>query len=170
MVAADRRPRRLRLLSRTLRHARAPHINIVQLDVTASLPFRPIFDLVFADVPCSGLGTLRRDPEIKWRVSPNDLPQLAAQQKQMLEIAASGVRIGGRLVYATCSSEPEENDDVIAEFLARRRDFEPVSREEISHEAHAGLPAVVDERGRLRTLPPRHQLEAFFATCLRRVS
>lgn len=170
VVAADRRPRRLRLLSRTLRHARAPHVNIVQLDLTSGLPFQPIFDLVFADVPCSGLGTLRRDPEIKWRVLPDDLPRLAAQQKQMLEIAASGVSIGGRLVYATCSSEPEENDDVIDEFLARRRDFEAVSRDELFHDAHAGVTAVVDEHGRFRTLPPRHQLEAFFAVCLRRVS
>ena len=69
---------------------------------------------MLVDAPCSGLGTLRRDPDIRWRRREADLPELAAAQTEMLRHAAACVSAGGRLIYSTCSSEPEENDDVVA--------------------------------------------------------
>ena len=81
------------------------------------------FDLVLIDAPCSGLGTIRRDPDIRWRRSPDDLPRFAAAQRELLARAADLVKPGGRLLYSTCSSEPEENEDVVAAFLGDRHDF-----------------------------------------------
>ena len=110
------------------------------------------------DAPCSGLGTLRRDPDIRWRRREEDFAVLAAAQRRMLEHAAACVAPGGRLIYATCSSEPEENEHVVDGFLGASDAFTLVDARTI-----AGVPAdVVDARGCLRTLPHRHGLEAFF--------
>ena len=87
----------------------------------APLPFPDRFDCVMVDAPCSGLGTLRRDPDIRWRRTEADLPPLAAAQLTMLRHAAAAVAPGGRLVYATCSSEPEENEDVVGGVPRGRR-------------------------------------------------
>jgi 16S rRNA (cytosine967-C5)-methyltransferase len=159
LVACDVRNRRIDLLRRTIAATGATSVSIVQADLERPLPFAAPFDCVIVDAPCSGLGTLRRDPDIKWRRSATDLPGLAAVQLHMLRNAASVVRAGGRLVYATCSSEPEENEAVAAAFLDSAADFKPLS----AARAHPLLPsAVIDERGHLRTTPDRHGLEAFF--------
>jgi 16S rRNA (cytosine967-C5)-methyltransferase len=147
IIAADVRGRRVRLLARTVRRSGATRVHIVQADATFPLPFGPVFDRVLLDAPCSGLGTIRRDPDIKWRRREEDLPQLARIQLRMLDHAAVVLAPGGTLVYATCSSEPEENDEVIAAFLA----------------AHPELRVAADP---LRTLPHRDGLEAFFAAML----
>lgn len=167
VVAADLRPRRVDLLARTLRASGAVAVRVVRADAARPLPFAAVFDVVLLDAPCSGLGTLRRDPEIRWRRGPDDLPRLAAAQRQMLAQAAAAVRPGGRLVYATCSSEADENEEVVSGFLAARSDFEEVPG---TATGLAGSPAeaVLDEAGRLRTWPFRHGLEAFFAAMLRR--
>jgi 16S rRNA (cytosine967-C5)-methyltransferase len=81
-------------------------------------------DGVLADVPCSGLGTLARRPDLRWRKTENDLRTLPPLQLQLLEAAAECVKPGGRLVYSTCSTEPEENEDVVARFLAGHPEFE----------------------------------------------
>jgi 16S rRNA (cytosine967-C5)-methyltransferase len=147
IVASDVRGRRVDLLRRTIARAGAQQVAIVQADAAAPLPFGRVFDRVLLDAPCSGLGTVRRDPDIKWRRQAADLPGLAAVQLAMLDRAKDVLRPGGRLIYATCSSEPEENDDVIASFLANDPTFRL-----------AGEP--------LRTLPFRDGLEAFFAAML----
>jgi 16S rRNA (cytosine967-C5)-methyltransferase len=139
---------------------------VVQLDGLGPLPFGPIFDRVVVDVPCSGLGTLRRDPDLKWSRRPDDLPRFARAELQILTNASSGVRPGGTLVYATCSSEPEENDEVADRFLDGQRDFVPASVE-FGPELD-GADRLVDARGRLRTLPFRDDLDAFFAAAFRR--
>ena len=166
IVATDVRARRMDLLRQTVRDSGARSIRIVRLGHTGELPFRPIFDRVLVDAPCSGLGTIRRDADIRWRRSESDLARLAAQQLDLLLRAASVVREGGRLVYATCSSEPEENEQVVDAFLAARSEFSLVDL------SAAGLPsamtALVDGRGMFRTLPFRDGLEAFFAAALRR--
>jgi 16S rRNA (cytosine967-C5)-methyltransferase len=151
----------LQILRETLHDAAIPE-HLAVLDATRPLPFGPdSFDRVFVDVPCSGLGTLRRDPDVKWAVTLESLPGLAATQRRILAQAASVVRPGGTLVYATCSSEPDENDDVVDAFLAGSDTFaaEPI-------DAAAGFGALIDERGRLRTTPARHGLDAFFAARL----
>ncbi len=86
---------------------------LVQLDGTQPLPFRPVFDRILVDAPCSGTGTLGRNPEIKWRLKPGDLAAFAARQRALLVNALASLVPGGRLVYATCSLEPEENEAVV---------------------------------------------------------
>ena len=92
-------------------------MRVVQADARATPPYGPAFDLVLVDAPCSGLGTIRRDPDVRWRRAEADLPGLAAAQRAMLDQLAAVVAPGGRLVYATCSSEPEENEAVVNGFL-----------------------------------------------------
>jgi 16S rRNA (cytosine967-C5)-methyltransferase len=164
LVACDVRDKRVALLKRTVAASGASAVRIVQADATRPLPFTARFDSVLVDAPCSGLGTLRRDPDIRWRRREDDLPALAAAQLQMLRHAAEAVAPGGRLIYATCSSEPEENEDVAAAFAAAAPDFLPVDAQTIS-----GVPApVVDSRGHLRTAPHLHGLEAFFGAVFQR--
>lgn len=147
VVASDVRGRRVELLAQTVRRSGAANVRIVQADASQPLPFQAGFDCVLLDAPCSGLGTLRRDPDIKWRRTPDELAGLATSQVTMLEHAGAVVVAGGRLIYATCSSEPEENDGVVGTFLASHPDYDL-----------AGDP--------FRTLPFREGLEAFFAAML----
>ena len=118
---------------------------------------------MLVDAPCSGLGTLRRDPDIRWRRAERDLVVFARDQRALLDRAAAVVRPGGRLVYATCSSEPEENDAVVDAFLACRSDFTLL---DLRGDMSPATGSLLDERGRLRTLPFAHGLEAFFAAAL----
>lgn len=168
LVAADARDRRVQLLRETLGRAGASLVRVVQADLLRPAPFRPIFDWVIVDAPCSGLGTVRRDPDIKWRRRERDLETLAAAERQMLAQAAAVVRPGGRLLYATCSSEPEEDEHVVATFLAEHPAFEPVDPR--SEDCPPALTSLLNDAGLLRTLPHVHGLEAFFAAVLRRTS
>jgi 16S rRNA (cytosine967-C5)-methyltransferase len=161
IVATDLRGRRVDLLSRTVKTAGATSVHVVQADAAGTLPFAPAFDCVLLDAPCSGLGTLRRDPEIRWRRSEESLRDLAETQFRMLERACDVLKPGGRLVYATCSSEPDENEEVLSRFLAERGDFAPDPVR-----LPRALGAFVTSAGTFRTFPFRDQLEAFFAAIL----
>jgi 16S rRNA (cytosine967-C5)-methyltransferase len=168
VVATDRRRRRLRLLNDTVAAAGlTPRVRIAQLDLTVPLPFPAVFDLVLVDAPCSGLGTLRREPEIRWRRTAGDLVRFADQQRLMLAHAAAGVRPGGRLVYATCSSEPEENEAVAAAFLADHPGFQAVAASALRLPPE--IAPAIDQAGHLRTYPFAHGLEAFFAAVFERL-
>ncbi len=92
---------------------------LVALDGETALPFRTRFDRILLDAPCSGTGTLGRNPEIKWRLKPEDLASLHARQVRLLRNALDVLAPGGRLVYSTCSLEPEENEQVLEEVLGR---------------------------------------------------
>jgi 16S rRNA (cytosine967-C5)-methyltransferase len=162
IVATDVRGRRVDLLSRTVRDLGATCVRVVRADASAPLPFTQAFDCVLLDAPCSGLGTLRRDPDIRWRRTPEDLGTMAAAQLDMLRMVADVVKSGGRLVYSTCSSEPEENEGVVRRFVSERQDFKEATLEQIP----AGLRGFLTSAGHLRTLPPMHRLEAFFAAML----
>ena len=165
MVACDVRGKRVKLLAQTVQDSGSHIVRIVQADAANPLPFSRTFDFVLLDAPCSGLGTLRRDPDIRWRRREEDLVVLAEAQRRMLDQAAACVAPGGRLVYATCSSEPEENEDVAETFLARDSAFALIDARTVP-----GVPeSVVDARGYLRTLPHEHALEAFFGAVLERV-
>ena len=165
LVACDVRDRRIALLGRTVKTAGATNMLLVQADLLSPLPFRTRFETVIVDVACSGLGTLRRDPDIRWRRQESELALLATAELRMLRHAAEVVKPGGRLVYATCSSEPEENESVADAFLRGAPGFAPVD----ARRAHPALPpAVVDDRGHLRTSPDRHGLEAFFGAVFER--
>jgi len=88
--------------------------DLLVLDGTKPLPFAGLFDRILVDAPCSGTGTLGRNPEIKWRLTPADLDDLQHRQKALLHHALAVLTPGGLLVYSTCSLEPEENEDVVA--------------------------------------------------------
>jgi 16S rRNA (cytosine967-C5)-methyltransferase len=163
LVAADFRAARVEVLARTLRTL-APHVAIVRLDARMPLPFAPVFDCVLLDAPCSGLGTVRRDPDVKWARRPEDLPRLAAGQLAMLRACAAAVRPGGRVVYATCSSEPEENAAVVEAFLESAPDFVP---EGPDHPAPIAA-TLRNGSGALETRPWEHSLDAYFGAVLAR--
>ncbi len=88
-------------------------VGLVRLDATRPLPFGPVFDRILVDAPCSGTGTLARNPEIKWRLQPSHINDLAAKQKLILSQSLAALAPGGRLVYSTCSLEREENEGVV---------------------------------------------------------
>jgi 16S rRNA (cytosine967-C5)-methyltransferase len=161
LVAADRRWRRLKLLREYLAAAGAGQARIVALDLSSGAPFKDIFDLVLVDAPCTGLGTLRREVDIRWRRSEGDIGETAAVQARMLRHAASLVAPGGRLVYATCSSEPEENEVVFEAWLSSEPGFRPAGPESLTSEGVP--PGLLDGQGHLHTRPDLHGLEAFFA-------
>lgn len=166
LIASDVRPRRIRMLHDSVRASGARAVRIVHIDRNGPLPFTA-FDRVLVDAPCSGLGTIRRDPDIRWRRAPGDLPALAAAQGALLDRAAPVVRTGGRLIYATCSSEPEENEQVVDAFLERHRDFDLI---DLCGEATGPVASLLDDRGMFRTRPYADGLEAFFAAVMVRLT
>jgi len=114
IVAADRSPTRMATVISTMRLHELKSITPLILDATEPLPFAPeSFDRVLVDAPCSGTGTLRANPEIRWRLAPADFDTFAQQQKRILSRAVEVLKPGGRLVYSTCSVEKEENEGVI---------------------------------------------------------
>jgi len=129
-------------------------------------PFREgWFDAVLADVPCSGLGTLRRNPEIKWRFQPERFSGLQRRQSAILDSVSTAVRIGGYLLYSTCSTEPEENEEVIKSFLARRPTFRLARPKSPS-----GVERWLDPEGIVRTFPAERGWDGFFAAIMQRFS
>lgn len=121
-------------------------------------------DRVLVDAPCSGLGTLRRNPDIKWRQNPEGVTELHEKQKAILASAARLIKVGGRLVYATCSLLKEENEDVVEQFLTTHPDFALVPMKEVLAEQKIPL----DMEDYLILLPHIHQTDGFFAAVMTR--
>jgi 16S rRNA (cytosine967-C5)-methyltransferase len=168
IVAAELHPHRARLLRRL-----APQQNVQVLTADAlALPFGPDFDRVLADVPCSGTGTLARNPEIKWKLRLEDLHDLQTRQIAILRAALQHVAPGGRLVYSTCSLEPEENERVIEACLQGVSDFHIIpARQELARLQESGelVWKSIDQLlsgDFLRTLPGVHLCDGFFAAVL----
>jgi 16S rRNA (cytosine967-C5)-methyltransferase len=116
-------------------------------------------DRVLVDAPCSGFGTLRRNPDLKWRHGPEAVVELAAKQRRILGAAARLLKPGGRLVYATCSILDEENDAVALDFQREHPDFVPVSCAELL----AAQRIALDTGERLRLFPHLHGSDGFYA-------
>lgn len=167
IVAVDRSPRRLRRLAHNaVRLGLRDRIAPVAADLERSLPLAArAFERVLLDAPCSGTGTLRRHPEIRWRLSAGDVRRLARIQARLLASASELVAPGGVLVYAVCSMEPEEGPEVVEAFLVEHPSFE-------REDAAAWLPAtarpLVAADGSLRTSPAEGGLDGFHAARLRR--
>lgn len=124
IVASDISERRLETINKTKSLHELKSVESVVLDAAQPLPFEnSVFDRILVDAPCSGTGTLRRNPEIRWRVSETDIHELAAQQKLFLKHAVRVLKPGGQLVYSTCSVEPDENEEVIRDFQREHEKF-----------------------------------------------
>jgi 16S rRNA (cytosine967-C5)-methyltransferase len=139
----------------------------VQLDASLPLPFAARFDRILVDAPCSGTGTLARNPEIKWRLGPDDIARLSGIQARILDAALAALAPGGRLVYATCSLEPEENEVVVERALSKTRGLRRLGRSELVEE-FTTLAALFDESGYFRTRPDLHGTDGFFAAVVLR--
>lgn len=172
IFATDVHPHRARLLRQM---AAQDNVHVFTADAQ-QLPFGADFDRVLADVPCSGTGTLARNPEIKWRLKLKDIHDLHKRQVAILRAALTHVAPGGRLVYSSCSLETEEDERVIETVMRERDDFEIVPvREELLRLQSAGalvwqdIDALVCGNF-LRTLPGVHPCDGFFAAMLGRTT
>jgi 16S rRNA (cytosine967-C5)-methyltransferase len=140
---------------------------MIQLDATQPLPFGCQFERILLDAPCSGTGTLARNPEIKWRLQQADLKRLAEVQVKMLKSALGALSLAGRLVYATCSLDPEENEGVVNRVLEESPGYQVVSAAELKS-AYPLLSPLFDPQGYLRTRPDLHPMDGFFAAIILR--
>ncbi len=189
ITAVELHPHRARLLQKLLGAKETPSVSarnnvgdnprIGNIDVLTAdlrrLPLRGHFDRVLADVPCSGTGTLARNPEIKWRLQPEDFEDLRVRQLAILRSALTQVAPGGRLVYSTCSLEKEENEDVVEEALQETSSFRLLDvRPELDRLKAEGLliwPELASlTRGPfLRTLPGVQPCDGFLAAILEKL-
>jgi 16S rRNA (cytosine967-C5)-methyltransferase len=175
ITAVELHPHRARLLQKLIfaSHSTTP-IKIVNADAQ-HLPTSLPFDRVLADVPCSGTGTLARNPEIKWRLTLDDLTELHERQVAILRSALAQVAPGGRLIYSTCSLEKEENENVVEQALAENDSFRMLDcRIELERLKETGEltwpdPASLTCGRYLRTIPGVHPCDGFFAAILERI-
>ncbi|HEY1936750.1 MAG TPA: 16S rRNA (cytosine(967)-C(5))-methyltransferase RsmB [Candidatus Angelobacter sp.] len=170
IVATELHPHRATLLRKL---APQPNVEVVTANAL-SLPYKADFDRVLADVPCSGTGTLARNPEIKWKLKPDDLQDMQSRQTAILRAAMRYVAPGGRLVYSTCSLEPEENEQVIAAALQGEAAFQIIPmRNELLRLQQSGELVWRDidqlvSKNFLRTLPGIQPCDGFFAAILQK--
>lgn len=167
IVACDRSLRRMRALRKTLlcRWPEGVQLHQALLDATQPLPLTTTFDRILVDVPCSGTGTLARNPEIKWRLQPEDVPRIAATQRAILRQGLGVLAPGGRLVYSTCSLEPEENEEVVSDVLAELQGFRVLGAVELRQE-FPNLAPFFKEPGYFRTWPNKYRMDGFFAAVI----
>jgi 16S rRNA (cytosine967-C5)-methyltransferase len=193
VVAADRHAHRLAAIKKHFARVQLRGVEIVELDGTLALPFRAKFARVLVDAPCSGTGTLGRNPEIRWSLRREDLGELHGRQVALLQAGLAALELGGRLVYSTCSLEAEENEGVIEAALGGVNGYRRVGRDELMailapHFADDGraqslakdarlkpgatqamtAASFFDEAGAFRALPSVHHTDGFFAVAIER--
>ena len=157
--AGDLHFSRLKFLKENCLRQNIDFVNIVNYDAENSLPFADgSFDAVLIDAPCSGTGTIRHNPEIRYFLEPKDFEELSGKQLRILENASKLVKRGGTLIYSTCSLEPEENESVIENFLKTGNEFEKTA---------PNVPAqFLTGRGFARTFPSSDNMDGFFISSL----
>ncbi len=164
IMALDRDREKIKQLRKEAARMSVSIIEPMKADLKHRLPveFLQRFDHVLVDAPCSGTGTLRRNPEIKWRLTASGLNEFTKSQQSILHNASDAVKKGGHLIYCTCSLLSCENEEVIRHFLTEHPDFTvlnpPMAFSEI----------LMDNRGFLRTYPHRHSMDGFFCALLKR--
>lgn len=167
LYAFDVSDRRLAKLKPRLARSGLSNVNPVLIDSEHDAKVKRLvgkIDRVLVDAPCSGLGTLRRNPDLKWRQSPESVAELAPKQLSILTSAARLLKRGGRLVYATCSILDAENEAVVKQFLEAHPEFVLVSARDVLAEQRIGL----DTGEYLKLWPHRHATDGFFAAVLER--
>ncbi len=162
VFAGDRSRKRIDIMAESLRNQGLEQSNIIQFDATLPLPFADgSFEIAFVDAPCSGTGTIRHNPEIRYLLQPDEFAQKVVKQRQILEMASKLVRLGGSLHYSTCSLERVENEDVVNAFLASHPEFSVVA---------PNIPdRFITERGFGRTFPDHDNMDGFFISVLKRL-
>lgn len=163
LVAGDVHEHRLRIVLEAAARQEIKTLRAIVHDAEIALPFAEnSFDRVLVDAPCTGTGTLRRNPEIRWRITNRDVLDLSTRQQRILGQSAAMVKRGGRLVYSTCSVEREENEEVVARFLDENADFKQMP---------LTIPAnLIVDNGAARIWPHRDGADGFYIACLVRQS
>jgi 16S rRNA (cytosine967-C5)-methyltransferase len=179
VVATDLHTHRLVAARAQFARLYLDRVRLLVLDAEKPLPLRAFFDRVLVDAPCSGTGTLARHPEIRWRLAPEQLADFHRLQTTILRRAAAQTKVGGRILYSTCSMEPEENEKVVDEVVKKNSAYRDELRRLPAAEAIAALaphlapgvdPAkLFDASGAFRTAPERDGTDGFFAALLEKV-
>ena len=170
IIAADSEPERILRISETCARLQLNSIKPVCTDLTKALPpeLPPAYDAILVDVPCSGLGVIRRRADLRWRKSLEESTELATIQLQILTNCSKYLKIGGRIIYATCTTCRNENQDVVAEFLAQNRNFRIIPHPEIEPER---LQKLINCDSFLETsFIEGAQMDGFFAALMTRTS
>ncbi len=163
IIAGDYYWHRIENLRENLEKQAAEFVDIVQYDAMLDLPFaEESFDMILIDAPCSGTGTIRHNPEIRYFLDKEDFEMLSGKQLEILNKASKIVKTGGRLIYSTCSLEIQENEAVIEKFLFQNTNFKTI------------VPNVAEkfltEDGFGRTFPHRDKTDGFFIATLERTA
>ncbi len=164
VLAVERNRVRAAELADTARRLHAHSIRVELADAALARPEGSVFDRVLVDPPCSGLGTLQARPDLRWRVTAEDIEKLAQIQMAILTAGAQALRPGGVLVYSTCTISPAENEQQIERFLDRSSHF---ALDDLSHEQKSHIHPSMSEA--LLTMPHRDHTAGFFIARLRRV-
>jgi len=162
IVAIDQYESRMRILTKNLERLNVQNVELVETDAL-DYDDEEKFDRILIDAPCSGLGTLTKKPDIRWKRDMIDLRKLSRSQKLLIEKAASLLKPGGSMVYSTCTIEPEENFEIVKNFLDENDNFELINAKDFVDEA------VVDENGCIQTYPHIHGIDGSFAAKLKRI-
>jgi len=162
IIAGDLHWNRVKILQENCRRQGVGFVNIVQYDAENSLPFADeSFDAALVDAPCSGTGTIRHNPEIRYFLQEKDFDELSRKQLKILRGASKLIKRGGRIVYSTCSLEKEENEAVIERFLAEEKDFRPI-KPNVPEKFLTG-------EGFARTFPQRDRMDGFFIAVFEKI-
>lgn len=169
LYAFDVSEKRLNNLGKRLKRSGLSNLNAQVISSETDPKLKRLngkFDRVLVDAPCSGLGTLRRNPDLKWRQMPEDLAELVVKQAAILNRAAKLTKAGGRLIYATCSLLRDENEAIAEAFLAAHPDFVLLNASDILKQQHIEI----DTGEYLRLLPHTHQTDGFFAAVFENIA
>lgn len=172
LYAFDIAAHRLAKLKPRLARSGLSNVQTIAIDSEKDIRVKRLagkFDRVLVDAPCSGLGTLRRNPDLKWRHGLDSVARLVKVQASILESAAKLVKAGGTLVYATCSVLPDENQNIVQAFLSAHPEFELMPAREVLATQKIDIPESAEREDCLQLLPHLHQTDGFFAACMQKV-
>ncbi len=164
IISGDRHKKKLTKIQENITRLQLKSIKIQELDASQSKEFENQADKVLIDVPCSGLGTLHKRPDIRWKQNLKQIEELNQQQQQIINNASKWVKIGGKLVYSTCTLNPTENEEIIKTFLANHPNWGSEKPENILFSKFLNN----DENG-IKIYPHRHNMDGFFMIKLKRL-